>query len=106
MKLLLDENLPHALRYELSPHDCFTVAYMGWAGREDNELLSLAAASGFDALLTQDAGLQYQQNLRSLPLSIVVLRSASNDMDDLRPIVPTLLRALSQLGRRTLVQVP
>jgi hypothetical protein len=28
MKLLLDENLPHALRYEFPSHDVYTVAYM------------------------------------------------------------------------------
>lgn len=30
MKLLLDENLPHPLRHEITGHDCVTVAYAGW----------------------------------------------------------------------------
>jgi len=55
MKVLLDENLPHPLRHELPGHECFTVAYMGWGGIENGELLALAAALGFDALLTKDS---------------------------------------------------
>ena len=39
MKLLLDENLPHALRLELPGHDCYTVAFMGWSGVENGALL-------------------------------------------------------------------
>ena len=64
MKLLLDENLPHQVRLELPGHDVFTVAYMGWGGVENGELLRQAAAAGFDALLTNDRGLEYQQNFR------------------------------------------
>lgn len=54
MKLLLDENLPHALRHELPGHQCYTVSYCGWAGKLNGELLKLASESGFDALITKD----------------------------------------------------
>ena len=73
MRLLLDENLPHQMRLELPGHDVFTAAYMGWAGVENGELLRLAAADGFDALVTNDRGLEYQQNLDELPLAVVVV---------------------------------
>lgn len=39
MKLLLDENLPHQLRHEIAGHECSTVAFMGWSGVENGELL-------------------------------------------------------------------
>lgn len=97
MKLLLDENLPHQLRHEIPGHDCFTVAYMNWAGIENGELLALAATAGFDALVTKDTKLQYEQNLINLPISIVVLQAASNDLDDIRPRLPALIEALTHL---------
>jgi predicted nuclease of predicted toxin-antitoxin system len=97
VKVLLDENLPHQLRLELPGHDCSTVAYMGWAGVENGELLRRAASSGFDALITKDANVQYQQNLASVPLAVVILRAPSNDMDDIRPLLPSLLAALPTL---------
>lgn len=106
MKLLLDENLPHQLRNEISGHDCFTVAYMGWGGIENGELLALAAAAGFGALLTKDANLRYEQNLVDLPIAVVVLRAPSNDLDDIRPLLPALLSALIVLAPKQITQIP
>jgi len=54
MKLLLDENLPHKLRFMIPGHDCFTVTYMGWEGIGNGDLLQLAAAEGFTALISND----------------------------------------------------
>jgi hypothetical protein len=68
MKLLLDENLPHQLRHELPGHNCYSVAYMGWAGVENGELLRRAASEGFEALISKDANLQYEQQLVNLPM--------------------------------------
>lgn len=105
MKLLLDENLPHAFRNELPGHDCFTVTFVGFAGLENGKLLARAAAEGFDALLTKDANLQYQQNLVNLPLAVVVIHTRSNDMNDLRPLVPALLNALTILRPNAVTEV-
>lgn len=106
MKLLLDENLPHQLRNEVHGYQCVTVAYMGWKGIGNGELLQRAASEGFDALLTKDAGLPYERNLTDLPVSVVVIRAASNDIDDIRPIIPALLKVLNTLQPRQLVHVP
>ncbi|MCZ0937990.1 MAG: hypothetical protein OXJ55_05105 [Caldilineaceae bacterium] len=35
---------------------------MGWQGGENGELLQLAAARGFDALITADRNMPHQQN--------------------------------------------
>lgn len=105
MKLLLDENLPHQLRNELPGHECFTVAYLGWDGTENGQLLALAAAADFDALLTKDANLRYEQNLVNLPLAVVVLHAATNDIDDIRPLLPTLLSVLTTLPQKQITYV-
>ena len=54
MKILLDENLPHALRLLLQGHDVYTVAYLGWSGTKNGALLQLAAEHGFDVMITLD----------------------------------------------------
>ena len=59
MKVLLDENLPHRLRLFLPGHDVFTVDYLRWKGIQNGRLLALAAANGFDAMLTMDDGIAY-----------------------------------------------
>jgi predicted nuclease of predicted toxin-antitoxin system len=105
MKLLLDENLPHQLRHELPGHDCFTVAYMGWGGIENGELLALAESHGFDALLTKDANLEYEQNLIDLPVAVVVIEAASNDIEDIRPLLPGLLAVFQGLAPKRVTHI-
>jgi hypothetical protein len=97
VKLLIDENLPHQLRLELPGHDAYTVAYMKWGGVENGELLRRAAAAGFDALVTNDRGLEYQQNLTALPLAVVVVLAPANTIESIRPGLPALLAALAAL---------
>ena len=105
MKLLLDENLPHQLRHEIAGHDCVTVAYMGWAGIENGELLNYAASAGFDVLLTKDEGLDFEHNPVNLPVGVVILHAPSNKLIDIRPLLPALLEALSNLAPRQVVHV-
>src|SRR5450432_3910765 len=105
MKVLLDENLPHELRPHLQGHDVFTVQYMGWSGVKNGLLLIQAAAAAFDVMVTMDSGVPYQQNLSTLPLAIVVLSAASNDIDDLRPLIPQLLNTLKNLKLKIVVQI-
>jgi predicted nuclease of predicted toxin-antitoxin system len=105
VKLLLDENLPHDLRHFLPGHEVFTVAYRGWAGLRNGDLLSKAAAAGFDVLVTLDAGFEHEQNLAALPIAVVRLRSHSNKLISLMPLVPDLLKALSALQPRTIITV-
>lgn len=73
MRLLLDENLDHALRKLLEPHDVVTVTYMGWAGLKNGELLQMAEESGIDVLLTGDQTLASEQNLTGRRLAVVAL---------------------------------
>ncbi len=67
MKLLLDENLPHDLRYFLTGHDVFTVSYMKWKSVENGDLLLAAGDAGFDVMLTLDSGVEYEQHLARFP---------------------------------------
>jgi hypothetical protein len=73
VKVLLDENLDHALRRLLGHHEVVTVAYMGWAGLQNGELLQAAEENGVDVLLTGDGTLSYEQNLTGRRLAIVAL---------------------------------
>jgi hypothetical protein len=68
MLLLLDESVPRRLRHTLPSHDVRTVVEMGWSGIKNGELLALAAANRFDAFVTVDKRLPYQQNLATLPI--------------------------------------
>jgi hypothetical protein len=77
---------------------------MGWSGVQNGELLALAAAE-FDAFVTVDKNLQYQQNLSTLPISVVLLDAYSNELHVLVPLVPYLEQTLSSLAAGTFVRV-
>jgi hypothetical protein len=105
MKVLLDENLPHELRLQLAGHECFTVAYMGWKGVSNGKLLRQAAEAGFEVMLTSDAGIEYQHNASEFSLSIIILVSRTNTMQDLAKLVPAVLAAMVTLQPRTIIKV-
>jgi hypothetical protein len=73
VKVLLDENLDHALRKLLEPHDVVTAAYMGWSGFKNGELLRVSEQYGIEVLLTGDQTLNLEQNLGGRRLAIVAL---------------------------------
>ena len=104
MRLLLDESVPKRLRRSLADHSVRTVVEAGWSGVKNGKLLALAAAE-FDAFITVDKNLPFQQNLAALPIALVVLDSVSNELPALLPLVPALLRELSSLKPRTYVLV-
>jgi hypothetical protein len=79
---------------------------MGWSGKKNGDLLTHAGAAGFDAVITMDSGVQYQQNMATLPVSVVILSADSNDMDDLRPLLGRLLQALETLQPKTVTRIP
>ena len=105
MKVLLDENLPHQLRHELNPHAVFTVKFMAWSGLKNGVLLARAAAEGFDVMITMDSGVPYQQNLATLPLAVVIFAAVTNDIDDLRPLIPRLLESLRTLAPKSVIRI-
>jgi hypothetical protein len=59
----------------------------GWTGKRNGELLRLSE-SDFDAFVTMDRGLQYQQNLAGFKLAILVVRAQSNRLLDVLPVLP------------------
>jgi hypothetical protein len=105
MKILLDEHLPHELRFYIVDHETFTVRYMRWNGLRNGKLLAQAAADDFDAILTMDAGIAQQQNLASLPLAVVILHAKSNAIIDLLPLVPQLVAALNHLKPNAITEI-
>ena len=104
MRVLLDECLPRRLKRELVGHDVKTAPEMGWASKRNGELLALAAGE-FDAFLTADRNLSYQQDVSAFDIAVIVLAARGNRLDDLRPLVPGLLELLPTAKRRAVTVV-
>lgn len=107
MRVLLDECLPARLSRHLPGQEVQTGPRAGWAGIKNGELLQLIAASGgFDIFLTMDKSLPHQQRLKKLPFAVVVLRAASNSFADISPLMPEVLRRLSEFQPGHVYVVP
>jgi hypothetical protein len=104
MRLLLDESVPAKLKRALSSHAVRTAVEMGWCGVKNGKLLSLAAVD-FDAFVTVDKNLPYQQNLSTLPIAVIVLDAPSNELHHLLPLVPELERRLGTLVPKSCVRI-
>ena len=104
MKILLDECVPRPLRNELAGHHVRTVRQMGWSGIQNGDLLRLAEEA-FDVFLTVDRSLEYQQNLSSTRIAVIVLVASSNSYQDLRPLMPSVAQTLSAIQSGDLVRI-
>lgn len=94
MRVLLDENLDHALRKLLGRHEVVTVAYMGWAGLKNGELLREAEGNGIEVLLTGDQTLNCEQNLEERRLAIVALSAI--ELPIIKKNLPAIIEAIDR----------
>ena len=93
MRLLLDEQVPRRLIRSFAEHSVQTVREMGWNGKSNGDLLALARDE-FDAFITLDRKLEYQQNITEKDIPIIVLITRRNNIEYLQPLVPKVLEAL------------
>lgn len=105
MRLLLDECVPRQLKHELIGHDVSHVSDMGWSSKRNGEWLRLMATERFDAFLTVDQNLEFQQNIRASGIGVVIAPAKTNRVKELRPLVPQILDALRELRPGDLVKV-
>jgi hypothetical protein len=94
MKILFDQGTPAPLRHKLAGHAISTAYEMGWAKLENGDLLR-AAEAAFDAFITTDQNLRYQQNLAGRRLAILVLPTTSWPMIQLH--LPKVTAAIDAL---------
>lgn len=97
MRILLDSNLPRAYAALLPGHRTETTHQRRWSDLDDGPLLD-AAESEFDAFITMDQSLRYQQNLSNRRIRIVVLRATSNRLAVLAPSASAVLLALREMS--------
>src|SRR6478736_3012577 len=96
MRLLLDENLPKRLKQDFNEHEIYTASDKGWTGISNGKLLSLLVENKFDALLTFDKNLQYQQNFSKYTISVLILNASDNSYLTIKELVPKIKEVLSE----------
>ena len=77
MRILFDQGATVPLRKSLVGHEVHTAYELGWAALQNGEHLKTAETSGFDAIITTDQNLRYQQNLADRKLAILLLTTTN-----------------------------
>lgn len=96
MRVLPDGNLPRTLAALLPGHRVETIHQRRWSDLDDGPLLTAAEAE-YDAVVTADQDLRFQQNLRGRRLRIIVLRAVRTSLPALAPLAPGVLAALAEM---------
>src|SRR6266498_3020454 len=104
MKLLFDQGTPVPLRRYLLNHVAETAYEKGWNNISNGELLMLAESEDFDALITTDQNLRYQQNLSGRKIAIVVLMTTN--WPRIRKHVTTVIQIIDGLQPGSYVEIP
>ena len=97
MRVLLDNCIPRKFARHIAGHDVTSVVRLGWDTLKDGVLLDTAEGR-FDAVVTVDKNIRFQNWMDHRSFALVVLRQAkSNWMTHLFPRVPALLAALGDV---------
>ncbi len=104
MRVLIDEDLDTDLRHAFMSATAETVQYRDWKGLENGDLLR-AAQDRFDVLVTMDANMSHQQNLKLFDIAVVVLRAKSKNLADLEALMPQVNELLPRLRPGKAVEV-
>ena len=95
MRILFDQGTPVPLRKNLVGHQVQTAYERGWAALQNGELLKTAEAAGFEAIVTTDQNLRYQQNLADRQLAVLVL--TTTDWRRIRAEIHRVVEAVESL---------
>ena len=96
MKVLLDECVTRYLKDDFTGHEVFTVEEAGFKGLKNGRLLQ-AASGQYDVLVTVDQNLQYQQNLKTLAVAIIVLKAKRSTYPMLKALMPQVHETLDTI---------
>lgn len=103
MKILFDQGVPAPLAAFLIGHSVVRAAQRGWGGIRNGDLL-VRAEGEFDALVTTDQNLAYQQNLKQRRIAILVL--GKGNWPQLKPHAVQIAASVNQLQPGAFIEVP
>lgn len=92
-RVLLDACVPQWLRLELKAGLIETARFAGLDDIPDKELLDRISGR-YDALVTLDRNLPYQQNLTTLSFAVVLMRVSDQTPASFRRLLPELNEAV------------
>jgi predicted nuclease of predicted toxin-antitoxin system len=104
VRVLLDTCVPRRVARDLSAFEVRHTTEMGWGDLDDGPLLR-EIAGHFDAFVTVDRNLPYQQKLTGRPFAVLLLRVRTNRLTDVARLVPKLRAALKRVAAGEVVEL-
>jgi len=89
--------MPVKIARHLQGHDVTHAAKIGWQELSNGKLLAAAEQQGFEVLITKDSNMPYQQSLVGRSICVVVVRTVTQDFNDLVALAPEILTLLPTL---------
>jgi hypothetical protein len=102
VRILLDEGVPDVIQKRLTRLSIFTVEEMGWRGVKNGALLDLMAGE-FQAIVTTDKNLPFQQNLLKREISAVIL--PTNRIRVIIPLLPKIESAFAVISPGQVIEL-
>ncbi|MFN0048437.1 MAG: DUF5615 family PIN-like protein [Cytophagales bacterium] len=99
MRILLDECVTQKIKYRISEYEVHSVTEMSWNGIKNGDLMKLAIENGFDILLTIDKNLEFQQNLKSYNIAIVVFDVEKSKFEYLNELLPKFKEQIDSFSK-------
>jgi hypothetical protein len=103
LKVALDEGVPGQIAPYLVGHDVRSVCQLGLKGTKNGKLLDAFEAHGFEAVISNDKNLEFDQNLSRRPFAVLLL--SSNHLASIRPHLDKIAAALGD-GRKRQSDAP
>jgi hypothetical protein len=105
LKVALDEGVPEQIAPHLPGHDVQSVRQLGLKGTVNGKLLDAMEAQQFEAMISNDKKLEFDQNLARRPFAILLL--STNHLPTLEPNIGKIAAALetAEKGKITRVDV-
>ncbi len=105
MKLLLDNCVPYRAKRLFDGHEVAHAKDVGWGRLENGKLLAAAASAEFDAVITVDKKIRSQQNLGTLPVTVLEIDSPDSRFPEIQRLAPFILGVLADCRRYRFVSV-
>jgi hypothetical protein len=94
LKVILDEGVPKQVAGALPDHDVTTVPDAGWASVKNGKLLALIEEAGYQAFITCDRQMEFQQDFTNRPFAILLL--STNHFPTMEPHVTKIAVAVDE----------
>lgn len=106
MRLYIDNNLPYRFKLLFTvPFEVQHAKDMGWQDMQNGKLLTRVALD-FEAMVTVDKGMRFQNRIEDLGIRVAILDCRSNRFDHLVEFIPDLVMLLPQITPGEFVVIP